>query len=195
MNDSGFSSGDAVLTAAMSGGAFGGNRGGLWGNNGGIVPEVAAFNTLSDGTATKEAIDGNREFTKVGLDRLADTVAVSSRGREFDRVNDSVADLSRDVANGKLDNVERANLNTIKILETSAASDAKLAECCCKQSLQACKDHADLKATIISESNATRALSLEIEGRANVSALAAANAKITQLETINALSQRCGCNG
>ena len=64
-----------------------------------------------------------------------------------------------------------------------AAKDAAL--CCCDAKLEAAKSHAAITATVLADGAKTREL---IRG----DALMAANAKITQLETINALSSHHG---
>ena len=154
---------------------------------------------ISNGTAVKEAIDGNAKMGSRGMDNIADRFEDATRADNFSRVCERIVELSADLSRNQLFNAEKINdvraetakccCDTQKAIaecccdtQKSIAQAAKEAAlCCCDAKLQACKDHADLRALIIQENSATREL---MRG----DALAAANAKIVQLETINALS-------
>lgn len=176
MNESGVSNNDAATLALFSGGYGGigvGGRGGLVAGN-----EFLAATTHADGTAVKTAVDCNAARSADGLARISEQNRAQACNDRESRTTDRIT------------NMEFRNGDRLRDLEREMGQNAKdAAECCCKAQLQACKDHAELKALIISENSATREM-------INGNALDAANAKITQLETINALAnQNCSHHG
>ena len=188
MTDTGFSTSDAVLTAAMSGNGFG-NRGGMgdWGGNSGygIGNAVLAAEAHANGTAVKEALDCNSLRFSDGLNDLRSQFDNQTRTSQFEAITKSLSDsefrgadrfvsISKNVADAEFRSLDRQ-----RDIERHLVDNAKdAAKCCC-----------ETQKLITAEATATRALILEVEGRSTVAALAQAQAKITQLETINALSR------
>ena len=138
-----------------------GNYGSLYAGN-----QVLAAQSHADGTATKEAIDCNQGLIRDQNNSFEN----ATRDRQ-------VAGLMAQISGIEI-NALRSNADMLAAI-TDNAKDAAL--CCCDAKLEACKNTAEIKALVISENAATREL---IRG----DALAAANAKIIQLETVNALS-------
>jgi hypothetical protein len=161
----------SLLLARGVGGGYGGGYGGFGGHGGyggsyGGGNSFLAAEAHANGTAVKEAIDGNRDLFNVGIDRIS---AQNKEGRDnflFSQTLKAIADT------------ELRSLDRQRDIERLIGSNAtEFAKCCC-----------ETQKLIVSESTQTRELILEVEGRANIRLLDAANAKITQLETINALS-------
>lgn len=118
-------------------------------------------------------------FNRASDSRAANVARVAdNQFRAELRQTDGMNVMFREMAANARD-MDKCCCDTQKAI-AQAAKEA--AQCCCDAKLEGCKNTADLKATIISENSATREL---IRG----DALAAANAKIIQLETINALSR------
>lgn len=193
----GFTTSDAVLTAAMSGG-LGGNRygGGQWGGGGyGFMQpgnSCLAAEAHANGTATKEAINGVSDTVRLGFDSNQEQIRESRTIDQFTRLGDNQfrteirssdqhAALTKSLSDAEFRSIDRQRDIERLVLE----GQKEAAKCCCEAKLQACKDHAELKALTIAENSATREL---IRG----DALVAANARITQLETINALQENGG---
>jgi len=88
------------------------------------------------------------------------------------RLRDGHSAISKDIIDQEFRSLDRQ-----RDIERTLVQNAKDAAECCSETQK----------LILSEGNETRAVILAVEGRANLSALAAANAKVTQLETINAL--------
>jgi hypothetical protein len=137
-------------------------------DNGGFTRDTMALNVknISDNF---ESVNRSAQFTSVKDGQFQSEL----------RTNDRLLALQMEM-NSNARAADKCCCDTQKAIAEAAAAAAK---CCCDAQLQACKDHADLKATVILENSATREL---IRG----DALAAANARIVQLETINALSGR-----
>lgn len=202
-NGYGFTTSDAVLTAAMSGGlgGRGGYGGGLWGGGGdmlGAGNSVLAADAHANGTATKEAVNCNSQKIEDQADFTRDIISSDMAGirqsfenqtrtSEFASIRDGqfrteLRSSDQHAENLKaIADIEFRSLDRQRDIESLIIQNAKdAAKCCCDAKLQSCKDTAEVKALVIAENSATREL---IRG----DALAAANARITQLETINAL--------
>lgn len=173
------------------GGGIGVGYGGGGGYGGGMLHagnSVLAAGAHADGTPIKIALDGHAANNRLGLDTIVGSFENATRDRQFADLSGQHNELELRLADSQaaalaITNDLRAetarNFCDVEKAIAEAAKDA--AKCCCDAQLQSCRDHAELKALVISENGATREL---IRG----DALAAANARITQLETINALS-------
>lgn len=158
---------DAATLSLLSGGYGGigvGGRGGL-----GYGNEVLAADAHANGTATKTAIDCHSSQFLAGLDRVSDQAEEGRRTDQINRVNDNITN-SENRSSDRQRDIERLMIDGQK----------EAAKCCCDAKLEACKNTSELKSLIISENSKTRDLMQS-------TALDAANAKIVQLETINAL--------
>lgn len=164
----GFSNSDAVLTAAMSGGLGRGNGGGQWGGGGMYGRPFAddgsnAARILAGTQMTENLIDCSKDQLTQAIANMNNNFESVSRQGQFTAVIDN-AFQSELRTNNKLDVINQ------RISDNAAAS----ALCCCK-----------LEALIVKENSETRQLMTN-------TALDAANAKIIQLETINALKGHHG---
>ena len=187
----------ATLSLLYGGGRYGGGGpgvggGGYGGYHGGhyMADPIVAANAHVDGSAVKEAIDCNAKTAQSGIGGMIQSFENGNRQQQFFELSREHTDLERRINDQNAASISTQNdirseiaaccCDTQKAI-AEAAKDA--AKCCCDAQLQQCKDTADLKALIIKENSETREL---IRG----DALMAANAKITQLETINALSDK-----
>jgi hypothetical protein len=128
-------------------------------------------------TTNKNIVDGfsrASDTSTANVNRVAD-----NQFRAELRGSDQVA-ASLAVMNDMRSDMAKCCCETQK---TVAEAAKEAAACCCEAKLQACKDHGDLKALVIEQNSMTRALM-------TTTALDSANAKIIQLETINALTPR-----
>ena len=153
---------DTSRAGNRNGGIFGG------GGEGGGVGFLGA-EAIANGTATKESIDCNsRQFT-AGLQRVSDQAEESRRMAQDAQTNKNITDA------------EFRNIDRITVLSQLVVDGQKEAAlCCCNAKLEACKASAETNALIIQQNSETRALM-------TATALDTANARIIQLETINAL--------
>lgn len=183
---------DLATLSLLYGGGRGGGPGVGGGSYGGyghmIADPLIAANAHVDGSATKEAIDCNAKSAEAGLSGIRQDFENATRDRQVAGISKGQVDAERRVTDAiaaslAITNDVRAETakNFCDVEKTIAEAAKDAAKCCCDAQLQACKDHAELKALVIEENARTREL---IRG----DALVAANAKITQLETINALS-------
>lgn len=125
---------------------------------------------LANGTATNAKIDANADRASDSIAGVRSAFDNQTRSMQFSEVNKNIADM------------EFRSLDRQRDIERQLVDNAKeAAKCCC-----------ETQKLVTAEATATRALILEVEGRANVAALAQAQAKITQLETISALSRGNG---
>ena len=111
-----------------------------------------------------------------GHNRITDSINLSDN-----RINDNI-NRSSDRQSDMSTAAEFRSLDRQRDIERILNQNAKEAAACC----------CETQKLILSEGNETRALVLAVEARANVASLAVAQARITQLETIDALSQRRG---
>jgi hypothetical protein len=186
----------SLLLARGFGGYGGGYGNGLSGGSGGYGGGYLASESLANGTATKTAIDAHAIAQNAGIENLLDQNQFAATNKNIVDGHARISDTAAVNVNRVADNQFRSELRfsdqisgaefrsldrqrDIERMITGNAKDA--AACCCEAKLLACKDHSELKALIISENSMTRAM-------ITTTALDAANAKITQLETINALS-------
>lgn len=204
MADNNFGTNDIITGRGLGIGGFGYGAG--YGG-GGMYPgnNVLAANAHADGTAVKTAIDCGMKATAAGLDRTADQAEETRRVLAFDNINKNITDgefrssdrltaVNKNITDSEFRSLDRQR-DTDKTLAAMAAANAlcccdtqkaiadaakEAAKCCCEAQLAACKAHAEITATVLADGALTREM---IRG----DALAAANAKITQLETINAL--------
>lgn len=118
---------------------------------------------VEDVLAAGSLADGTAVNAKI--DCVNDKVTANHLAREFDRVNDRITDGEGRTADRLRDQSDKA-----------AENQAALIACCCASQLEAAKSHAELLAAIAASEN--RGIERELNEK---------NAKITQLETINAL--------
>ena len=157
----------ATLSLLQSRGFGGGGYGYGVGAGGGIGAGVLTAEALANGTATNAKIDANADRASNSIAGVRSAFDNQTRNVQFDQVNQNIT------------NMEFRSLDRQRDIERQIVDNAKdAAKCCC-----------ETQKLIVSEASATRTLILEVEARGNVAALAQAQAKITQLETINALSK------
>ena len=110
-------------------------------------------------------------------DRNRDTLQTLQTNTQFDRVSDKLSDQTN-FFDGSISRVAAATaVGQAEIIREMNANAREAAKCCC-----------ETQKLIAAEASATRSVILEVEARGVRDSLAAANAKVTQLETINALS-------
>lgn len=174
------------------GGGIGvGYGGGGYGGGGMLYPgnSVLAAEAHANGTSVKEAIDCNSKFSAASAQGMMQAFENGNRQQQFFELSREHTDLERRLNDQNAAAIATQNDVRSEVAacccetQKSIAEAAKeAAKCCCDAQLQQCKDTADLKALIISENAETR-------NQMRGDALAAANAKIIQLETINALDK------
>jgi hypothetical protein len=185
----------SLLAGRMNGGGYGGG-GGAWGGGGrggyGMYGSPGMNAVRIDRNA--QEIENQADHTRDQIHEAAHTIENSfenaTRSSEFGAIKDGQfraelrqTDRARDLAMA-LSDISAATAKCCCETQASIAQAAKeAAECCCAAKLQQCKDTADIKALILEENGKTRDM-------INSNALDAANARITQLETINALSSQ-----
>lgn len=192
--DNGFSTSDAVLTSAMSGGF--GNGGNNWGNRGCGAPFADPGSNavrINRNLAVGEANDRcTKEVTDANMSRIADQAEEGRRQAQNTALNDSMVNAefrTSDRLTAIKDGQFQAELRTvdrISSLERTVIDGQRAADkCCCDLKLQSCEDKAELLRAIAD----SKAESLAIESRAVERTLNAANAELTALKTQIA----CGC--
>jgi len=174
--ENGFSTADAVLTSAMSGGF--GNGAANWGNRGCAAPfadpasNAVRINRNADVSAANDSC--TRSVLGLGLDRLSDQAEESRRSAQFTSIRDG--QFQAELRNG----------DRLRDIEREIAANAKIAaQCCCDLKLQSCEDKAEILAAIAD----SKATALAVESRGIERSLNAANAELTALKTQIA----CGC--
>jgi hypothetical protein len=177
--------GDSSLNATeiAVGSLLAGNRGvgggGVWGGD--------SCSTFANPSANAVRADRNAELTTIGQEANRDMMESNFRGitenflqqntnDQFNRVCARLADMDNRNSDQRFQAELRTNDRLLALQAEVNANAREAAKCCCDLKLQMCEDKAELKAEI-----------LAVEGRAIERSLNAANAKITQLETINAL--------
>jgi hypothetical protein len=203
MNDSSLNATEIAVGSLLAGRNGGGGGGGAWGGGYGGYGAHGAYSV----GANSIRIDEHAKAHSAGLENLLDQNQFATTNKNIVDGFNRESDTSSINVNRVADNQFRAELRqsdqraaalavtndmraemakccceTQKAI-ADAAKDA--ASCCCEAKLQACKDHGELKASILADGALTRALMTS-------TALDAANAKIIQLETINALSRHHG---
>lgn len=181
--DNGSVSASELATLSLVGGAngrLGGIGVGGYGYGGDMLSagnSVLSADAHANGTATKEAIDCHSTRFSDGLNTLSSQFDNQTRSGQFAVVNKNISDAEQRLSDLSVAS-EFRSLDRQRDIERTIADNAKeSAKCCC-----------ETQKLIVAEGNETRALILAVEGRANVAQLASAQAKITQLETINALN-------
>lgn len=180
--DNGFSTADAVLTSAMSGG-FGNRGGGLWGNAGCGAPFADPASNAVRINRNADVAEANDRCTKqvlgAGLDRISDQAEEGRRTAQFTSIRDG--QFQAELRSGdRLRDIEKS------------LSDMRLDNCkCCEEAkLLATQNACDTQRLIIEKSAATDALILAVEARANLDKLAECRSELSSLKTQVA----CGCN-
>lgn len=196
-----------VATLSLLAGGRGGFGGGFGGGYGyGVGNQVLAAGAHADGTAIGSRIETMQDSIRIAFDSNQEQIRESRTQEQFSRLSDNqfraeirasdqhasaqaltsstelrTSDqhtaLAHDSANSELRGLDRQR--DIERILVQNAKDA--AECCC-----------ETQKLILSEGNETRALVLAVEGRAGTAALHVAQARINQLETINALDNGRG---
>ena len=119
----------------------------------------------------EDQADCTRSVLGLGLDRISDQAEESRRQAQFTAITNAVQ------------NQEIRTADRLRDIEREIAANARTAaECCCELKLENCQSESRLTAEI-------RA----VESRTIERELNAAQARITQLETINAITTQCGC--
>jgi len=188
----------ATLSLLGGGGGYGyggGNRGYNIGN------QVLAAEAHANGTAVDAKIENLQDGQRLAFDSIQEQIRESRNLDQTSRLSDNqyrsesrAADQHAGILQRQSDMELRLSTNHVAIqkditdqefrsldrqrdITAMLVDNAKeAAKCCC-----------ETQKLIAAEAGETRALVLAVEGRTNVASLAAANAKITQLETINAL--------
>ena len=177
-NNSGFSTSDALLTQAMSsfgrGGGYGG--GGSWGGGG-----YSGHGPFASPGANAVRLDRNQQATENLVDSAKDQLGQAIDGMNGNFENIIRANDFNAIKDGQFRLELRTNDQIAALRETVNKNAADAAKCCCELKLENCKQHSELLAEIKA-----------VESRTIARELDAANAKITQLETINALSNGHG---
>ena len=177
----------ATLSLIGRGGVGVGAGGYGYGGYGGgynVGNQVLAAEAHANGTAVDAKVSNLQDATRLAFDSNQEQIRESRTLDQFSRVSDNQfraeirasdqhAGLIKDTADAEFRSIDRQR-DIERVLVDNAKEAAK---CCC-----------ETQKLITSEATETRALILAVEGRASVAALAAAHAKITQLETIDALS-------
>lgn len=172
---------DLLLARGVGGGyGYGGGFLGAGGYGGvGVTSQVLSADALANGTATKTSIDCNSRQFIAGLARVSDQAEETRRLAAFENINKNITDS------------EFRSLDRQRDIEKLIVDGQKeAAQCCCDAKLLAAQNACDTQKLISGEATKTRELILEVEARNVSKALDAANARITQLETINALDHR-----
>jgi len=176
MENNSFGTSDIIDYRGLGLGGYG-NRG-----NSFLAAEAHA-----NGTATNANIQNLADQARFGFDNSLEVARESRNIDQFGRVNDNQfraelrgADQINALTREINQNAREMDRCCCEIQKGVAEAAKEAAKCCCEAQLQQCKDTAALSALIIKENSETRALM-------NSTALDAANAKIIQLETINAL--------
>lgn len=189
MNDSGFSTSDAVLTAAMSGGLGGGGRGGYggggawgggYGGGGHRVYADAGSNAVRINRADQrieDQADCTREVLGGAIDGMNNSFESLARQSQFNELKDGQfrAELRNSDQIAALK--DTVNANAIVAANTASANAAAAAKCCCDAALENCKQHSELRAEI-----------LAVESRGILRDNASLQAELTALKTVTALS-------
>lgn len=167
---------------------FGGGYGGGYGGGVGVGNQVLAADAHANGTAVDAKIESIQDGQRLAFDSIQEQIRESRNLDQFTRLSDNQfraeirgsdqhAGVVKGVADAEFRSIDRQRDITAMLVDNAKEA----AKCCC-----------DTQKLIVAEGNETRALVLAVEGRASVAALAMAQAKITQLETIDALSRRRG---
>jgi hypothetical protein len=170
--DNGFTTSDAVLTSAMSGG-FGG-RGGAWGGNYGSPFADFGSNAVRlnrNAQMTENQADCTREVLGLGLSNITNAFENADRSAQFTNVKD-----------GQFQSELRTN-DRILALQAEVNANARVAaDCCCDLKVQAANDKAELLSTMqaLSKEGITR--DLDRAERENI-----------YLRTVSTCG--CGCGG
>jgi hypothetical protein len=157
--------GAGVLGFGYGGGYGQGGGGSLYHGNNSLAAEAHA-----DGTARGENIKANRALVSQGLDRISDNFEATFRGMQFSELSREHVDLER--------RLNDSNRDTTAIIN---ALRAEMAKCCCESKLLATENKSEILAAISVEAKDT--LNRE---------LAAANAELIHLRTVNALGDKDG---
>lgn len=172
MDNSSLNATEIAVGSLLAGnrGGYGGSGGGAWGGGGhGVAP-------FAGPASNAVRINRNSEITKLGIDRISDQNEETRRNLGENRIMDNVTGghnrISDNVANSEFRQQDR-----MRDIERDVVQNAKdAAACCCDVKVQAATDKAELLAAIAAQGQATLGRELD-----------AANARVTQLETINAL--------
>jgi|GEM_PF-3020645 len=181
--DNGFSTSDAVLTAAMSGGGFGGRGGGQWG--GGYYGSPFA-----DMGSNAVRINRNNEVTKAetrcleaglgaNLDRISDQNSETRNILRFDSIKDG--QFQAELRNG----------DRLRDIEREIANNARVADkCCCDAKILTIEKFAELSKQQAVDNGSVQARLSAIDAKLDANKeIGEKNAMITALETRIA----CGC--
>lgn len=149
---------------------MGGGEGGGYGYSGGLF---ANHSSIQHGIAnTTQAVenqaDCTREVLKASMDSNGRAFDAATIQTSFTRICDRIAGMEAQTARDMLQLTRDGN-----------DARAEAAKCCCDVKVQAANDKAEMLAAIAAQGAATITRELNL-----------ANAKITQLETVNALSNR-----
>lgn len=191
-----------VATLSLLGGGYGGV--GI-GNNG-VGNQVLAAEAHANGTAVDAKVENLQDGQRLAFDSVQEQIRESRNLDQSSRLSDnqfrsevrasdqhsqilnhqsemelriaaSHVSIQKDITDQEFRSLDRQRDITAMLVDNAKEA----AKCCC-----------ETQKLVSAEANSTRSLVLEVEARGVRDTLAAANAKITQLETINALSHGNG---
>lgn len=154
-----------------------------------VTTDGFVANRMYDNIAYSGVGAGNGSFASPSANAVR--INAGNRANEvgFESLNDQnqFASTNKNIIDGcnrttdSITNMEFRSLDRQRDIEKLVVDGQKeAAACCCDAKLEACKNTAEIKALVIQENSKTREL-------IQSDALEQARAKITQLETINAL--------
>ena len=198
--DNGFSTSDAVLTSAMSGG-FGGRSGGSWGNNGCGSPFADPGSNAARILANRDLSEAHDQCTKevlgAGMSSISDQFEEGRRAAQNTTVVDAIvnsefrtSDRISGVKDGQFAGELRTNdrqRDTDRTLQDMRLENCK---CCEEAKLLAVQNACATNLLIVEKHAASDALALAIEGRGTERDNSILRAEVIALKTQIA----CGCN-
>lgn len=130
---------------------------------------------FADDASNAVRINAAERASAAGFENLLDQ-------NQFAATNNNISQCCNRVTDNQVNGEFRTG-DRLRDIEREMNANARIAaQCCCDLKLQMCEDKSELKADI-----------LAVESRTIERELNAAQARITQLETIQAITQACGC--
>lgn len=185
MGDSSLNATEIAVGSLLAGGRGGYGGGGAWGGSGWTdtfttpgANSVRIDRNASEAAAYHAHTLSSMEF---GNTAIRDQFDAATRAAQFSSIADKINEGDVRAADQRFQSELRTN-DRLLALQAEINQNARVAaDCCCDLKLQMCEDKSQVLASIAA-----------VESRAVERSLNAANARITQLETINALS-KCFC--
>jgi len=181
MGDSSLNATEIAVGSLLAGGRGGVGYGGAWGGGGEYCntfanPSANAVRIDRNGQMIEDHADATRMVMESNFRGLSDGFIAQAAADNVNRICTAIQASDNRAADQRFQSELRTNDRLLALQAEINANAREAAKCCCDLKLQMCEDKSELKADI-----------LAVESRAVERALNAANAKITQLETINAL--------